>query len=388
MGNGESFMKVMVRVFLKSLLFVGILAILVSCVSQELEPSAGKEPSADREPSANKEPSAGKEPSADREPSANKEPSADRKPSANEKPSMDPDKAASEARQQAEQLARDAQVAVDSKVAADARAIEKLCEAIGNKLGSVSVEDCKRQPLINSGLSNNGYSIAYREYPRVEGREALGKVLVLGGIHGDEFSSVSVVFKWLTILDQYHSGLFHWRIVPSVNPDGLLARRSQRQNSNGVDLNRNFPTADWSDSAVKYWEEETGRHPRRDPGVHPASEIETQWVVDQINSFEPDVIISMHAPYHLVDYDGPPTAPENLGGLYLKKLGVFPGSLGNYVGVDRNKPIVTVELKSAGIMPSKTEIDTMWNDLVLWLRNQLAATDYELTPSPSGLIAD
>ena len=63
----------------------------------------------------------------------------------------------------------------------------------------------------------------------------------------------------------------------------------------------------------------------------------------------------MHAPYHLVDYDGPPTAPDKLGSLYLRDLGVFPGSLGNYAGLDLEVPIVTVELDSAGIMPSSTE---------------------------------
>ena len=80
----------------------------------------------------------------------------------------------------------------------------------------------------------------------------------------------------------------------------------------------------------------------------------------------------MHAPYHLVDYDGPPSAPEMLGGLHLRRLGVYPGSLGNYAGIDMQMPIVTVELASAGIMPAKKEIDGMWRDLVRWLRVQLS----------------
>ncbi|MGK0470224.1 MAG: protein MpaA [Candidatus Azotimanducaceae bacterium] len=389
-------MKVMVRVLLRSLVLAGVLSTLVSCASQEQEPSAGKEPSANKEPSADRDLSANKEPSAGKEPSANKEPSADKEPAANKDVIADKSPS-SESENPTVALPTDNSASRDAELesvrlasarVADAAAIEKFCLAIGNKLGSVSVADCQRQPLVHSGLSNDGYSIAYREYLPVSGKRAIGKVLVLGGIHGDEFSSVSVVFKWLNILDQFHSGLIHWRIVPSVNPDGLLRRRSQRQNSNGVDLNRNFPTADWSESAVKYWAEETGSHPRRNPGHYPASEVETRWVVDQIDSFDPDVIISMHAPYHLVDYDGPPTAPESLGGLYLKKLGVYPGSLGNYAGIDRNKPIVTVELKSAGIMPPQIEIDTMWNDLVRWLVNQLAANDLELNSDPPDLIAD
>lgn len=101
------------------------------------------------------------------------------------------------------------------------------------------------------------------------------------------------------------------------------------------------------------------------------TELETRFIVDLIGDFNPDIIISMHAPYHLVDYDGPPSAPHKLGGLYLRELGVYPGSLGNYFGVDLAKPIVTVELKSAGIMPTDGEIDRMWTDLVRWLREQL-----------------
>ncbi|MFT6258033.1 MAG: hypothetical protein ACJAT8_002578, partial [Cellvibrionaceae bacterium] len=30
--------------------------------------------------------------------------------------------------------------------------------------------------------------------------------------------------------------------------------RAQRQNGRGVDLNRNLPSKDWDDLALKYWE--------------------------------------------------------------------------------------------------------------------------------------
>ncbi|MFT6436903.1 MAG: hypothetical protein ACJAVI_004977 [Candidatus Azotimanducaceae bacterium] len=263
----------------------------------------------------------------------------------------------------------------------------KLCQEIGSKLGSVSIDDCLQQQLIHSELTIQGRSLAYREYPPLAGREPLGKVLVIGGIHGDEFSSVSVLFKWMNILNEHHSGLFHWRFVPALNPDGLLRKKSQRQNHNGVDLNRNFPTTDWEEHALTHWRNKTHKNPRRNPGETPASEPEVKWLVQQISIFKPDIIISIHAPYHLVDYDGPPTAPNKLGSLYLRDLGVFPGSLGNYAGIDLNVPIVTVELKSAGIMPPEKEIDAMWSDLVRWLRDQLSAkfSDYETSEDDSEL---
>jgi protein MpaA len=249
----------------------------------------------------------------------------------------------------------------------------QLCQEIGNKLGSVNVEDCLNQNLIHSAYTAAKRSLAFKDYLPKQGRESLGRVLVIGGIHGDEYSSVSVIIKWMKILDENHSGLFHWRFVPTANPDGLLKVKSQRQNSNGVDLNRNFPTADWVKHATLHWKQKTYQNPRRYPGPHQASELETQWLIKQIKEFEPDAIVALHAPYHLVDYDGPPTAPEALGGLSLRRLGVYPGSLGNYAGVDLMMPIVTVELKSAGIMPRKKEVDRMWRDLVQWLRSQLSS---------------
>jgi protein MpaA len=253
--------------------------------------------------------------------------------------------------------------------------IINLCEEIGTKLGSVSITECMSQELVHSSYSTENRSLAYKDFPPLVDRDSMGKILVIGGIHGDEFSSVSMLFRWMGILDQHHSGMFHWRFVPSSNPDGLLKRKSQRQNFNGVDLNRNFPTLDWENHALSFWEQKSFKNPRRYPGPQAGSEAETKWLVTQIQEFEPDVIISMHAPYHLVDYDGPPTAPNSLGGLYLRKLGVFPGSLGNYAGVDLKMPIVTIELQSAGIMPNRQEVDNIWRDLVLWLKGQLTPAD-------------
>lgn len=246
--------------------------------------------------------------------------------------------------------------------------VQSLCAEVGGKLGSVSVSDCRKQRLEPSGhRSILGRELAVKEYSPKPPKVPLGRILVIGGIHGDEYSSVSVVFKWMEILDIHHSGLFHWRFIPLSNPDGLLRDASQRQNERGVDLNRNFPTRDWNQLAHEYWQSRTGRDPRRYPGPEAASEPEVVYLVEEIDTFQPDIIISMHAPYGLVDHDGPPKAPEYIGDLTLRRLGVFPGSLGNYGGVDLNVPVVTVELSHAGIMPTASQVSRMWTDLVRWL---------------------
>ena len=76
------------------------------------------------------------------------------------------------------------------------------CKRIGNKLGSVSIKNCLDIKLTaTNGRSVKNAPILLKEYPPLERRSPLGKVLLLGGIHGDEYSSVSIVFKWMRILD-------------------------------------------------------------------------------------------------------------------------------------------------------------------------------------------
>src|SRR5690606_16946275 len=98
--------------------------------------------------------------------------------------------------------------------------VDAECRRIGGKLGSVSYRDCSGLNLEwTRSTSVRQAPILLKEYPPLAQRTPLGKVLLIGGIHGDEYSSVSIVFKWMQTLEQHHSGLFHWRIVPLLNPD-------------------------------------------------------------------------------------------------------------------------------------------------------------------------
>ena len=252
------------------------------------------------------------------------------------------------------------------------RSVRSTCEQIAGKLGSVSLGECVNKPLAPSGEhSINGTPILVAEYPPLSSRDPLGRVLLLGGIHGDEYSSVSIVFKWMESLDRFHSGLFHWRVVPLLNPDGLLRRSSQRMNERGVDLNRNFPSPNWQEEAPRYWVERTYRNPRRYPGPSALSEPESRWLHNEIERFRPSVIVSVHAPSHVVDYDGPSKPPQRLGPLQLELMGTYPGSLGRYAGIHKGLPVVTIELPSAGAMPSRAEQEKIWSDLVRYLRTSV-----------------
>ncbi len=250
--------------------------------------------------------------------------------------------------------------------------VSHACKQISNKLSSVHNEQCLSNRLSDSGFrSNQNKALLIKEYPPLGHRKPQAKILLLGGIHGDEYSSVSIVFKWLNTLDKYHSGLFHWKIIPLVNPDGLLRRHSRRTNGNGVDLNRNFSPGRNKNASLEYWKKRTWKDKRRYPGPAPLSEPETQWLEKLIKDFNPDVIIAVHAPFGILDFDGPHKAPNHLGSLHLKLLGTYPGSLGNYAGIQLGKPVVTIELPYAGIMPSKQQISKIWTDLIRWLKKNV-----------------
>ncbi len=252
--------------------------------------------------------------------------------------------------------------------------VNSTCLSIGRKLSSVTFNECLARNLnVSKYLTKQQHHLLIKEYPpMLMKRQPQARILMLGGIHGDEYSSVTIMFKWMKILDQYHSGLFHWKVAPLVNPDGLLQKKSQRINANGVDLNRNFPNNGNSQASLEYWETRAYNDPRRYPGASPASEIETRWIIELINEFKPDAIVAVHAPFGIVDYDGPTTPPSKLGSLYLKLLGTYPGSLGNYAGLQQNIPVVTVELPYAGIMPGDDEVVRIWVDMVRWLRNNIS----------------
>jgi len=257
---------------------------------------------------------------------------------------------------------------------------KQACLEISNKLASVSLAECSQRNLQTSkSASFKQRPLLIKEYPPLlNKRKPQAKVLLLGGIHGDEYSSVTIMFKWLHILDKYHSGLFHWKVAPLVNPDGLLQKKSRRVNANGVDLNRNFPNNDKPHASLEYWKQKAYSDSRRYPGPSPTSEPETQWIVKLIEEFQPDVIVAVHAPFGIVDFDGPPKPPAHLGSLHLKLLGTYPGSLGNYAGLQQQIPVVTVELPHAGIMPSDWEVNRIWIDLIKWLRSHTP----QKTPQP------
>jgi protein MpaA len=183
----------------------------------------------------------------------------------------------------------------------------------------------------------------------VEGREIVARVLgagadvtlVMGAIHGNEPTSAVVAERLLGQL-RSHPELVEGRcvaILTVANPDGL-ARRI-RTNKRLVDLNRNFPAANWAKTRRgMYW-----------GGSAAASEPETVALMKLFEELKPARVVTIHSmdkPCN--NYDGPAKAmAERMSGLngYMAKDNIgypTPGSLGSWAGIDRGIPIVTLEL--------------------------------------------
>ena len=160
-----------------------------------------------------------------------------------------------------------------------------------------------------------------------------GKTLIIGVFHGDEPQGKILIEEYLK--NNNPNGLL---FIPCLNPDGM--QLGQRTNANGVDLNRNFPTKNW----------ELTKKNEFFGGETPASEIETQFVIDIIQEYKPSLILTLHAPFKVVNYDG----PDEIIAEKISKIINYPvepsigyptpGSFGTYAGIERQIPTITLEL--------------------------------------------
>ncbi len=171
--------------------------------------------------------------------------------------------------------------------------------------------------------------------------------LVFAGIHGEEPETTYALSR---ALRQLREPPTHCAVVLAANPDGLA--RGTRANARGVDLNRNFPAANWSPAQV------TCRSTLEDPsdvvlspGPHAGSEPEVQALLALIDELEPAAVVALHAPLACIDDPG-----DTLLGRWLAKRTRMPlvrdvgyptpGSFGSW-GQDRKLPIVTYEIPLA-----------------------------------------
>lgn len=122
--------------------------------------------------------------------------------------------------------------------------------------------------------------------------------LYTGGIHGSEQSSVTIMRSWMNELESNPKKIpanARVIVIPSVNPDGVAT--GSRNNSKGVNLNRNFATSNWaSDTIVS-----GGRTEQGAGGATAGSEAETRVLAAYTARVAPRLIITYHSLGSLVN---------------------------------------------------------------------------------------
>ncbi|MEE1068738.1 MAG: murein tripeptide amidase MpaA [Fibrobacteraceae bacterium] len=157
------------------------------------------------------------------------------------------------------------------------------------------------KPVAEHGI----FSFKYHEY----GTSVLGapllyfpaekktEWLVMAGFHGEEPEGVFLLSR---ILRSLKKPFPFTSVILAVNPDGLSL--GTRGNVNGVDLNRNFPTQNWQ--AQKHFSRpilESEPEIELSAGNAAASEPETKYLIQLIESLSPKAVLSIHAPLACVD---------------------------------------------------------------------------------------
>lgn len=190
------------------------------------------------------------------------------------------------------------------------------------------------------------------------------EILLLASMHGDEVESTVVLSEALRRVTP--DDLVNPAIL-AVNPDGML--RGTRCNANGVDLNRNWPSANWSPAPVFHKTHgELERDIRLSPGTRPSSEPETQHLLALVESLKPRAVVSLHAP--LACIDAPSRSPlarwiaQAVSLPLVDDVGyATPGSFGSWCA-ERGIDIVTWELPSKPIADVLTSHAPVLHDLL------------------------
>jgi murein peptide amidase A len=150
-----------------------------------------------------------------------------------------------------------------------------------------------------------GHSVRGRPIVAYErGDRSAPSTLVVGVIHGSEPAGLAVIARLRRMPLPPH---VHLWLVPAANPDGLAA--GTRQNTHGVDLNRNWPAA-WVHTGVS--------------GPRPLSEPESRAMAAFILRVKPKLTIWYHQPLAEVYGSDPHVAVlkryARLSGLPYRKL--------------------------------------------------------------------
>jgi protein MpaA len=182
---------------------------------------------------------------------------------------------------------------------------------------------------------------------------ARAEIVVLASIHGDEAETTVVVSEALRCVPR---GDLQAAVVLCGNPDGML--RGTRGNARGVDLNRNFPTSNWSPAPVHYKTRATdARDIALSPGAEAASEPETTALLSLLERLKPRAVVSLHAALACIDDSGGSHLGRELAARsalpLLTEIGYpTPGSMGTWAS-EQGLTLVTWETEAVSLYDLK-----------------------------------
>lgn len=141
-------------------------------------------------------------------------------------------------------------------------------------------------------ISTIGYSSKGRAINAYHFGGGSRAVLYTGAIHGNEYSTASLMERWIQDLEAnarkipVDTGVV---VVPRINPDGTAA--GSRVNAHNIDLNRNFATSDWRTDITDV----NNRPFPGGGGPSPMSEPETAAIAALASRLRPMLILSYHS---------------------------------------------------------------------------------------------
>ncbi len=219
-----------------------------------------------------------------------------------------------------------------------------VCVAAVGCTGQGGARSGEGAPVVVKGeWEEIGWSVEGRPLRAITIGEGDARVLVVGGIHGDEREAQPSISRLVELLGAPEaSGAATWRVIRDLNPDGSALTR--RANARQVDLNRNFPARNFA---------------RRDRhGAAPLSEPESAALARLIATQRPTLIVVFHSSSYgpFVNYDGPASGAaiafaegasrvDDRWRLVPEMSYATPGSLGSAYGVDEGIPVLTVEFE-------------------------------------------
>lgn len=169
--------------------------------------------------------------------------------------------------------------------------------------------------------------------------------LIVAGTHGDETAAVVTLSCAMRSLPECYR---RHHVVLAVNPDGC--QLGLRANANGVDLNRNFPAANWraGDTVYRWNSAAEERDVKLSTGAYAGSEPETKSLCQLIHRLKPQWVISFHEPLACIEDPhrtqvGAWLAEKSALPLVTSVGYETPGSFGSWCA-DLGLPCITAEL--------------------------------------------